>query len=92
MGSHAPGGRASRSRLCRTAGVQRRSLHGAKCRLWALTSSAPAYQSHRSGDLIKKVKAALERYHDHEDTGTIKHNSPKNNMLHHMNADMSREP
>jgi adenosine deaminase len=52
-----------------------------------------AFLPHREkSDLLKKVNAALERYHDPEDTGTIKHNSPKNNMLHHMNADMSREP
>ena len=43
-------------------------------------------------DLLKKVNAELDRYHDTIEEGTIKHNSPKNNMLHHMRADMTREP
>ncbi len=52
-----------------------------------------AFLPHREkSDLLKKVNAELDRYQDPEDHGTIKHNSPKNNMLHHMRADISREP
>lgn len=51
-----------------------------------------AFLPHREkSDLLKKVNAELSRYQDPDETGSIKHQSPKNNMIR-CGTDLTREP
>lgn len=52
-----------------------------------------AFLPHREkSDLLKLVNAELEKFHDPDSTGSIKQNSPKNNMLQRMVSPDMREP